>query len=102
MKVQVEKAELALLQIKSLKSDLERAKISPGALPFPGCMSHSCLVQRPMGAGTNGGCSCDTRKLQMALQWMRQWVEFQQATLQAQRDEIARLEYRVSELGAMP
>ncbi len=34
-----------------------------------GCSSHMCLIQKPKGAGTNGPCLCNARKLRLKLTW---------------------------------
>lgn len=37
------------------------------ALPLQGCGDHSCVVRRPDGMGTNGGCQCSERQLRRAV-----------------------------------
>jgi hypothetical protein len=36
-----------------------------------GCGDNSCVVAKPRGMATNGGCRCDERKLRRAVQLLR-------------------------------
>lgn len=40
-----------------------------------GCGDHSCVVAKPKGMGTNGGCRCDERRLRHAVQVLRAQVQ---------------------------
>ena len=92
------KTEIAALelQISHLKQQIRAFGIPPAAFPYHGCSDNSCLVSKP-AVGTNGGCRCIDSELRRAVIWLRQWAEFQAATLQSQRNEIGRLETELAE-----
>lgn len=43
----------------------------PADLSGLGCGDNSCVIQRPSGMGTNGGCCCDERTLRRAVMILR-------------------------------
>lgn len=73
-----------------LRRQIEGMRLVPGDFPLSGCADNSCLVAKPQGPGTNGGCRCEERKLRLALQWWRRRAEFLQITVQDGRDRDAR------------
>lgn len=67
-----------------LRAQIERMRQEPPDVPFVGC-DNSCVVARPGGMATNGGCRCDEAKLRRAVQWWRRRAEFLQVTVQEMR-----------------
>lgn len=49
---------------------IDRMRQDPGEMPFSAC-DNSCVICRPLGMGTNGGCRCDERQLRRAVMWYR-------------------------------
>lgn len=48
---------------------LEGIALSPRDYPHPvkGCGDTSCLIQKPSGMATNGGCRCDAKRYRRAI-----------------------------------
>ncbi len=68
------------------ENDMLRARIArlteePADVPFAAC-DNSCVVTRPRGMATNGGCRCDDRKLRQAVMYWRGVAEHRQASIQ--------------------
>lgn len=70
---------------KVLRDALERMRKDPIETPFNGC-DNSCVVARPRGMATNGGCRCDERKLRQAVLWCSMRCMYLQATVLLLRD----------------
>lgn len=72
--------ELLKKQVEFLQERFEKLFATPSEMPFGAC-DNSCVVTKPTGMATNGGCRCDERKLRQAVRWWRQRAEFLQATI---------------------
>lgn len=72
-------------EVAMLRSDLRRIRTDPGDCPVVGCMDGSCLVEKPQGMHTNGGCRCDERKLRHALQWWKRRSQFLEETIKTMK-----------------
>lgn len=68
-----------------LRKQIERMRQEPPEIPFVAC-DNSCLIARPDGMATNGGCRCDEHKLRRAVQFWRQRAMYLQAAVQLARD----------------
>lgn len=55
---------------ETLQKQIDRMRQDPGEMPFGAC-DNSCVICRPLGMGTNGGCRCDERQLRRAVMWYR-------------------------------
>ena len=42
---------------------------------FVGCNDSSCVIAKPTGMHTNGGCRCDARALRMMIMRLRTKIE---------------------------
>lgn len=73
-----------------LKNQLEKIRESPGDLPVNGCGDSGCIVARPEGQHTNGGCRCNEHKLRMALTYWHRKADFLQETIKLMKDESVR------------
>ncbi len=73
-------------QVAMLQRDLDERRKDPGDLPITGCCDGSCVVARPSGMHTNGGCRCDERRLRRALQWWKRRAAFLEETIRTMRD----------------
>jgi hypothetical protein len=72
-------------QNKILREDLKRLRADPGDCPLLAC-DNSCVCARPTGMATNGGCRCDERKLQQAVQWWRRKALFLEETIREMKN----------------
>lgn len=68
-----------------LSKQIEDMRKDPGDFPFKAC-DNSCVVTRPKGMSTNGGCRCDEHKLKHVVQHLRNRIDFLKATIQELRD----------------
>ena len=62
-----------------------RMRDLPEDYPFNAC-DNSCVVARPKGMSTNGGCRCDENKLRNVVMHLRARLDFLTATIQELRD----------------
>lgn len=74
-----------------LRKQIAARSIDPGDLPVAGCGDNSCVVARPGGMATNGGCRCDDRTLRWALSYYKRLAAFREETVHDLRDEVAGL-----------
>lgn len=65
----------------SLRKILDAQRQDPGDLPCYGCSDGSCIVKRPTGMHTNGGCRCEERELRRALMWYKRRCQFLEETI---------------------
>lgn len=81
---EVERLEMLLetqrKQIASMLAD-------PGDFPFTGCGDNSCIVARPSGMATNGGCRCDVHRLRSALNYWRRRSVFLEETIRIMKGD---------------
>jgi hypothetical protein len=70
---------------RMLREQIERMRRDPPDVPFHAC-DNSCVVARPNGMATNGGCRCDERTLRRAVQWWRGKARHLQSTIDLMRD----------------
>lgn len=73
---------------KFLRDDLARVRQDPGDIPMTGCGDGSCIVARPTGMHTNGGCRCDERRLRQAAMWWRRRAQFLVETVRELRTQV--------------
>lgn len=52
-----------------------------------GCGDHSCVVAKPNGMGTNGGCRCDGRELRRAVLTLKARLQAESLTPEASKAE---------------
>lgn len=69
-----------------LAKQIEEMRKDPGDFPFNAC-DNSCVVTRPKGMSTNGGCRCDENKLRGVIQHLKNRIVFLTATIQELRDQ---------------
>ena len=69
-----------------------------------GCSNHSCVIEKPKGQGTTGGCHCldplgkeDARALKKKLWLMQETIDVQQEIIVAYRIGKTSLSERVFE-----
>ncbi len=74
--------ELERLQRENehLKERLKNLTAEPPDIPFTAC-DNSCVVARPQGMQTNGGCRCSERTLRLAVQYYRQVAQQRQVLI---------------------
>lgn len=66
----VNKTEADALVLRTWSAALASVRDRP--IPeLVGCGDHSCVVARPNGMGTNGGCRCDEHALRRAVITLR-------------------------------
>jgi hypothetical protein len=65
--------------------DAERRK-DPGDLPVRGCGDSGCIVARPTGMHTNGGCRCEAFELRRALQYYKRRAVFLEETIRLMKE----------------
>jgi hypothetical protein len=96
----VERLEREIAVLHKVIDDKSR---DPGDLPVNGCGDHSCVVVRPTGMATNGGCRCQERELRRALTWYKRRAKFLEDTIAELKAEVARLHadnrQRVTDIG---
>lgn len=68
-----------------LRKQIDNMSKDPGDIPFVAC-DNSCIVARPTGMTTNGGCRCEKTTLRRAVMWWRRRAEFLQITIQDMRN----------------
>lgn len=66
---------------RSLRQRIEYLTQEPADIPFLAC-DNSCVVARPNGMATNGGCRCDEHKLRRAVQYWRHVATHRQVLIQ--------------------
>jgi hypothetical protein len=54
---------------------MKQAECERWAEDFTGCSDHSCIVRRPTGMGTNGGCRCRPSILHVVMRRMKRHIE---------------------------
>lgn len=64
-----------------LRERIARLTEEPPDIPFTAC-DNSCVVTRPRGMATNGGCRCDESKLRRAVLYWRDVAQRRQAAIQ--------------------
>ena len=74
----------------SLRRIIDEMRREPGDLPVTGCGDNSCVVRRPTGMATNGGCSCEASELRRALRFYRRLSEFRAETIRQALGELKR------------
>ncbi len=70
-----------------LQKQLDKIAENPGDMTTTGCGDNSCVVSKPSGMATNGGCRCEARKLRMAMMYWRRKSEFLQTLIKSIREE---------------
>ena len=65
---QRERAEISAKR-KAIDDAADQQHITQG--PPIGCGDSGCIVRKPSGQATNGGCRCDLWKLRSAVHWYR-------------------------------
>lgn len=70
-----------------LRKQYERMRADPGDMPMTGCGDGSCIVARPTGMHTNGGCRCEGFELRRAVMYWRRRSEFLQETIRIMKEE---------------
>lgn len=83
-KTQEDRDRAIVVEVEALKKDIRRFHRNPDDIPFVAC-DNSCIVARPEGMATNGGCRCDERKLRQVVQWLWRKVRFLQETIRMMR-----------------
>ena len=68
-----------------LHAQIKRMRTEPEDYPFRAC-DNSCVVTRPRGMSTNGGCRCDENKLRNVVMHLKERIYFLTATIQELRD----------------
>jgi hypothetical protein len=70
------RAALASQPVTMTEEEVEA--MGPDRNYYPGCGDNSCLVFKPQGMGTNGGCRCysDPRKASKAIQILWNRMQF--------------------------
>jgi len=78
-------------EVDALRAQLIAIRKDPGDSPLIGCHDGACIVHRPEGMHTNGGCHCheDKRLMRMTVLYLRRRVEFLVANLVAIKAELA-------------
>lgn len=74
------------MENKIIKEDLARIRRNPDDCPLVAC-DNSCIVARPQGMATNGGCHCDERTLRRAVQWLWMKVRFLTESMRLMRGQ---------------
>lgn len=75
-------------QVEFLKNENENMRKTPGDIPVVGCGDNSCMLVKPRGMATNGGCRCGERDLRRAIQWYKRRTIFLEETIKELRTEI--------------
>ena len=78
--------EALLREIEMLRRMAAERRKDPGDLPMLGCGDSSCIVARPTGMHTNGGCRCEPFKLRRAVQYWRRRAQFLEETIRTMRE----------------
>jgi len=73
--------------ISLLRRQLDERHRDPGDMPVRGCGDNSCLVEKPRGMATNGGCHCSERKLRWSVQWWKRRAAFLEETIRLMKDQ---------------
>ena len=73
------------LEVRVLRADLARIRTDLGDYPVTGCGDGSCVVAKPQGMRTNGGCQCDERTLRHALAWWKRRAQFLEETIRTMK-----------------
>lgn len=73
--------------VDMLKRDIVRMTADPGDMPVTGCGDNSCVVARPGGMATNGGCRCEAPVLRRALAYFKRLAIFRQETIRELRGQ---------------
>lgn len=73
--------ELLKTHYAILQKQLEEIKKEPQDFPVTGCGDNSCLIEKPHGMATNGGCRCELFKFQRAFRWQKRKILFLQETI---------------------
>lgn len=69
-----------------LQRQLDERRKPPADFPIRGCGDSSCIVMRPQGQHTNGGCRCDIHATRGALMWWKRKAEFLEETIREMRN----------------
>jgi len=69
------------MHVRLLQEQIARLTEEPPDIPFLACDS-SCVVARPRGMHTNGGCRCTEQTLRRAVHYWRDVAERRQAQIQ--------------------
>ena len=78
----------ARAELAALRTEIHEENLRDNYRAEHGCGDNSCVVERPHGMATNGGCRCGSRTLRAALQRAR-------AELAKERADLALLTARV-------
>ena len=73
--------EILEFEVSVLRKTLDEIRRDPGDLPCLGCGDSSCVIRKPAGQHTNGGCRCSERELRRALQWYKRRSQFLEETV---------------------
>ena len=68
-------------EVRYYRDQLANIRRDPGDMPVTGCGDNSCILARPTGMATNGGCQCDPLALRQAVVYWRRLAEFRLATI---------------------
>lgn len=79
---------------KLLREYERKLRMDPSGFPLTGCGDNSCLVAKPNGMATNGGCRCPEREVRLALQFYKRYTHHLLITIDDIKTEIARLKYK--------
>ena len=52
----------------------------------PSCTDHGCIIRKPEGMGTNGGCRCADYKGRRYIQWLEKKLEALEEDLAWERE----------------
>lgn len=77
--------ELRMALFEALSLGAESVRAAP-PIELEGCGDGSCIVARPKGMHTNGGCRCDERRLRMAVHAWRREADRLSALLLKERE----------------
>ena len=75
-------------EVENLRRLLADRLRDPGDLPVRGCGDNSCVVAKPGGMGTNGGCCCEARELRHALSFWKRRAGFLEQSIRELRDRV--------------
>lgn len=95
--------EFLELHNRQLIEDLAQLRREPDETPMVGCTDNHCVIRRPKGMGTNGGCKCHKQNPQgmlAALMFHRRRGEYLLSVIEEQRATIAELERELSRASA--
>jgi hypothetical protein len=73
-------------EVSLLRNVINNMRNDPGDVPVTGCGDNSCIVARPKGQATNGGCRCEARELRYALIYYKRRSIFLEETIKEIRD----------------